>query len=160
MMSVLTRPSLSIAALLVVFVVSGCQLLGFQTAAPRQQAADPQLQEPEESPMIPVSGGDQFPDVLEVVLRPQADGTYDVAVTLSSPYDTPQRYADGWRVMDPDGNTLGTRMLAHDHANEQPFTRTQRGLTIPEGIDEVTVEGRDQANGFGGLTVTVPVPRE
>ncbi len=70
----------------------------------------------------------------------------------------PERYADGWRVLDPEGNVLGTHALLHDHAGEQPFTRTQRGLAIPEGVTQVTVEGRDQANGFGGATVTVDVP--
>jgi hypothetical protein len=103
-------------------------------------------------------GGDRFPDVLAVELRPQGERVFDVVVTLSSPYDTPERYADGWRVLDPAGTVLGTHTLMHDHANEQPFTRTQRGLHIPDGIAEVTVEGRDQANGFGGLTVTVAVP--
>lgn len=104
------------------------------------------------------SGGDRFPDVLAVELRLRTDATYDVAVTLSSPYDTPQRYADGWRVTDRDGNVLGSHTLLHDHASEQPFTRTQQGLVIPEGVTEITVEGRDQANGYGGITVTIPVP--
>jgi hypothetical protein len=81
-----------------------------------------------------------------------------VSVTLSSPYDSPQRYADGWQVTNPDGNVLGTHTLLHDHAAEQPFTRVQRGLLIPHGIDEVTVQGRDLTNGFGGLSLTVPVP--
>ncbi len=107
-------------------------------------------------PASPAS--DRFPDVLAVELRPAGERTYDVAVTMSSPYDTPERYADGWRVLDPEGNVLGTHTLMHDHASEQPFTRTQRGLHVPAGIDEVTVEGRDQANGFGGRVVTVPVP--
>lgn len=104
------------------------------------------------------SGGDRFPDVLAVELRPRGDRVYDIVVTLSSPYDTPERYADGWRVMDPDGGVLGTHTLMHDHATEQPFTRTQPGLRVPDGIDEVTVEGRDRTNGFGGQTVTVVVP--
>lgn len=101
---------------------------------------------------------DRFPDVLEVELRPAGERSYDVAVTISSPYDTPERYADGWRVLDADGNELGTHTLMHDHASEQPFTRVQRGLHIPAGVDEVIVEGRDQANGFGGATITVVVP--
>lgn len=101
---------------------------------------------------------DEFPDVIAVELRPVGDRVFDVAVTISSPYDTPQRYADGWRVLDQEGNVLGTHMLLHDHANEQPFTRVQRGLHVPTGIDEVTVEGRDQANGYGGQTLTVAVP--
>ncbi|WP_372594341.1 hypothetical protein [Actinotalea sp.] len=90
-------------------------------------------------------------------LRPTADG-YDVVVTISSPYDTPERYADGWRVLGPDGTTLGEHELGHDHATEQPFTRTQRSVVIPDGVTEVTVEGRDLVNGYGGVTVTVAVP--
>ncbi len=81
------------------------------------------------------------------------------SVTLSSPYDTPERYADGWRVLAPDGATLGEHQLDHDHASEHPFTRTQTGLRIPVDVDEVIVERRDQANGYGGGTVTVEVPR-
>lgn len=104
------------------------------------------------------SSADRFPDVIAVELRPAGERVFDVAVTISSPYDSPERYADGWRVLDRDGNVLGTHTLMHDHASEQPFTRTQGGLHIPAGISEVTVEGRDQANGFGGGTITVAVP--
>lgn len=98
-----------------------------------------------------------FPDVLEAGLTSAGD-EYSLRVTLSSEYDTPERYADGWRVLDPDGNVLGSWELAHDHAAEQPFTRTQTGLQIPDGVAEVTIEGRDLRNGYGGRTVTVPVP--
>lgn len=100
----------------------------------------------------------RYPDVLDVVLTPQDDDTFNVAVTLSSPYDSPSRYADAWRVLAPDGSVLGERILLHDHANEQPFTRSLSPLTIPEGITEVTVEGRDQEYGYGGKTVTLEVP--
>lgn len=103
--------------------------------------------------------GQRFPDVLEVSLEPTGEGTFDVSVTVSSPYDTPERYADGWRVLAPDGSVLGEHTLMHDHAAEQPFTRTQPGVAIPDDVTEVTVEGRDQANGYGGATVTVTVPR-
>jgi hypothetical protein len=77
---------------------------------------------------------------------------------MSSPYDSAARYADGWRVLDPQGDVLGEHTLLHDHADEQPFTRTQRDLHIPVGVTEVTVEGRDQVSGFGGATITVAVP--
>jgi hypothetical protein len=80
------------------------------------------------------------------------------AVTISSSYDTPQQYADGRRVQSSEGAVLGEHTLTHDHASEQPFTRTQSVVEIPEGITEVTVEGRDQANGYGGTTVTVDLP--
>lgn len=98
-----------------------------------------------------------FPDVVAVEITPLSGRDFDVAVTLSSPYDTPSRYADAWRVLDAEGNELGVRELAHDHASEQPFTR-QQTVAIPAGIESVTVEGRDQANGYGGKTVTAEVP--
>ena len=53
---------------------------------------------------------------------------------------------------------LGTHTLMHDHASEQPFTRTQPGLEIPEGVTRITVEGRDLANGYGGGTLWIDIP--
>jgi hypothetical protein len=99
-----------------------------------------------------------YPDVVAVELRSTGERAYDVVVTMSSPYDSAARYADGWRVLDPQGDVLGEHTLLHDHADEQPFTRTQRDLHIPVGVTEVTVEGRDQVSGFGGATITVAVP--
>lgn len=110
---------------------------------------------------VPVSAPSEqrFPDVVAVDIQQVGEDVYDLSVTLSSPYDTPERYADGWRVLDPDGVTLGEHQLGHDHADEQPFTRVQTGLRIPGDVDKVTVEGRDQANGYGGGTIAVEVPR-
>lgn len=99
-----------------------------------------------------------FPEVVDVELTAVGDGRFEVAATVSSPYDSPERYADAWRVLDQHGNVLGVRELAHDHAGEQPFTR-QVTIAIPDDVDEITVEGRDLRNGYGGDTVTVPVPR-
>ncbi len=90
-----------------------------------------------------------FPNVIEAVLSSDGD-TYSLEVTMSSEYDTPERYADGWRVLDPEGNELGTMELGHDHASEQPFTRSQSDLEIPDGVETVTIEGHDLENGYGG----------
>jgi len=99
-----------------------------------------------------------FPDVLGVELSPGADGQWTVSATIASPYDTPSRYADAFRVVAPDGTVLGERVLAHDHAAEQPFTRSLAGVEIPEGVSSVLVEARDQLSGYGGATQTVPIP--
>jgi hypothetical protein len=99
----------------------------------------------------------RFPDVIDVVVE-RRDDAYDFRVTISSPYDSSQRYADGWRVMDGDGTVYGEHELLHDHADEQPFTRAQQGVSIPDGVDEVVVEGRDSSNGYGGETLTVELP--
>lgn len=100
-----------------------------------------------------------YPDVLAAVLAGDSDGGWSLDVTLSSEYDSPERYADGWRVLDADGEVLGEHTLTHDHADEQPVTRTQTGLEIPDGVDVVTVEGRDSENGYGGARLKVEVPR-
>lgn len=100
----------------------------------------------------------QFPDVIGAELSASGND-FTIAVTISSPYDTPDRYADGWRVLNPDGEVLAEHTLGHDHASEQPFTRTSSSFSIPRDVSEVEVEGRDQANGYGGETVTISVPR-
>ena len=102
---------------------------------------------------------EMYPNVLAVELARTADGTYLVSATLSSPYDTPSRYADASRVLAPDGTVLGIRVLTHDHQFEQPFTRSLSGVVIPPGVTEVIVQGRDQVSGWGGATVRVAVPR-
>ena len=98
------------------------------------------------------------PNVLKAELTSEGEGTYSLEVTMSSEYDSPERYADGWRVLGPEGEELGAYTLGHDHASEQPFTRSQSGLEIPSDVSEVTVEGHDLDNGYGGETVRVDVP--
>lgn len=100
-------------------------------------------------------GDDRFPSIRAVEPIRVRDGVYDFRVTVSSPYDSPERYADGWRVLTPDGVVLGEKRLGHDHADEQPFTRKQAGVRVPEGVREVVVEGHDQRNGYGGRRARV-----
>ncbi len=118
---------------------------------------------PDPSTTEPVGSTDEeserFPDVLDAAAEQGADGTWTFRATLSSPYDTPERYADAWRILGPDGTELGIRVLAHDHANEQPFTRSLSGVEIPDDVETVTIEGRDLANGWGGATVVVELAR-
>ncbi len=98
------------------------------------------------------------PAVLAAELRRERNGTWSLDVTISSEYDSAERYADGWRVLTPEGEVLGEQVLTHDHADEQPFTRTQSDLEIPESVSTVTIEGHDTENGYGGQTLDVDVP--
>ncbi len=100
-----------------------------------------------------------FPDVLGATAELDGSGSWTFSATLSSPYDSAERYADAWRVIGPDGEVYGIRELAHDHASEQPFTRSQSGIVIPADVTTVTVEGRDQISGWGGATVEVTLER-
>ena len=99
-----------------------------------------------------------FPDVKAVNVQSPAANVFDFAVTITSPYDTAQRYADGFRVIGADGSVFGEFKLTHDHATEQPFTRTLTGITIPAGVREVIVQARDQKNGYGGNFVKLALP--
>ncbi|MBY8976187.1 hypothetical protein KHP62_10240 [Rhodobacteraceae bacterium NNCM2] len=55
-----------------------------------------------------------------------------------------EHYADAWRVVGPDGEVLGTRILAHPHVNEQPFTRSLGGVAIPDGVTVVHIQAREK----------------
>ncbi len=104
------------------------------------------------------SEGQKYPDVVEVKVQARGENRFDFDVTISSPYDTPQRYADAFRVMNADGLVYGERKLLHDHANEQPFTRGLFGVSIPAGVQIVVVQARDQRFGYGGKSVQVALP--
>jgi hypothetical protein len=101
----------------------------------------------------------RFPNVVDAVATQDQPGLWTFSVTLSSPYDSPSRYADSWRVRNAEGTVYGERFLTHDHASEQPFTRSQSGIRIPDTVSEVIIEGRDQLYGWGGTTRTLPLDR-
>ncbi len=102
----------------------------------------------------------RFPEIVRATLDPIGDTTWSVRVTMSSPYDAPDRYADAWRVLLEDGTVLGVRELTHDHADEQPFTRALNNVEIPPGTESVFVEGRDLINGWSGDPLEVVLPEE
>jgi len=100
----------------------------------------------------------RFPDVLSVKVRAQGENRFDFDVTISSPYDSADRYADAFRVVGAGGEAYGERILLHDHANEQPFTRDLYGVSIPAGVRAVLVQARDKQSGYGGKTMQVALP--
>ncbi|BDZ42581.1 hypothetical protein GCM10025865_18800 [Paraoerskovia sediminicola] len=152
-------PCAVVAVLVIVFALAGCSEGSSTGEGPAPAAASSDATGAPDDAATDEAAEQQFPDVVGVEISPDGGGTFSLDVTISSPYDSPERYADGWRVLDADGTVLGEHTLAHDHASEQPFTRTQSGVEIPDGVTEVTVEGRDQQYGFGGGTLTVDVPR-
>ena len=48
-----------------------------------------------------------------------------------------------------------TRTLWHPHVKEQPFTRSQHGLIIPDDIKEVVVKAHTTVDGWGGKELNV-----
>jgi len=61
----------------------------------------------------------RFPDVIKVQVSASGDNRFSFSATLLSPYDTPERYTDAFRIMTVNEATLGIRELLHDHASEQ-----------------------------------------
>lgn len=74
--------------------------------------------------------------------------SWSFSVTLSHGDTGWDDYADGWRVVSPDGTVLGLRELLHPHVNEQPFTRSLSGVSIPVGTTTVFIEARTNVDGW------------
>jgi hypothetical protein len=100
----------------------------------------------------------KFPDVVDVKVTPKGGGRFDIAVTMTSPYDTEKRYADAFRIVALDGAQLGIFVFSHDHAGEQPFTRALSDVPVPGGVKTIRVEGRDMVSGYGGRFMEVALP--
>ncbi len=104
-------------------------------------------------------------DVVKVQVQNTAPGEWSFSVTVQHPDTGWEDYADGWDVVLPDGtvvkpaaNEAFTRTLWHPHVNEQPFTRSQSGVKIPESVKVVTIRAHDKRDGFGGQTVELALP--
>jgi hypothetical protein len=98
-------------------------------------------------------------DVLKVDIRPAAEvGRFDLDVTLRHADSGWDHYANRWEVVAPDGRVIATRVLAHPHVHEQPFTRGLSGVRIPAEFTWVRLRGHDLVHGYGGREVTLSVP--
>ncbi|HEY53209.1 MAG TPA: hypothetical protein G4N94_07100 [Caldilineae bacterium] len=124
--------------------------------------------QPETSPLpSPESESDANADVQFVRAKQTASGTWTFSVTVLHPDTGWDDYADGWDVVLPDGSVVKpdadspfTRLLLHPHVDEQPFTRSQSGIVIPEGVEQVTVRAHDLVDGWGGKVAVVDLSQE
>ena len=87
-------------------------------------------------------------EILAASFSAQADKTWNVSVTLQHADSGWEHYADAWRVVDPQGEVLGTRTLFHPHVDEQPFTRSLGSLKIPAAVTTVYIEAHDKVHGW------------
>lgn len=98
-------------------------------------------------------------DVVDATAERQGDGTWRFSATLKHADTGSEHYADKWDVLAPDGTVLGTRTLYHPHVNEQPFTRSLRGVEVPAGVTHVRIRAHDSEHGYGGREVVVQLAR-
>jgi len=69
------------------------------------------------------------------------------SVTISHADEGWSHFANGWKIFTPAGELIGHRALAHPHVNEQPFTRSVRGIKIPPSVDTVVLRANDSVHG-------------
>ena len=121
------------------------------------------------SPTPSVTGeeGAANADVTFVRAVQEEAGSWTFHVTVRHPDTGWEDYADGWDVVLPSGEVVKpdagsdfTRPLLHPHVDEQPFTRSQSGIEIPEGVGQVRVRAHDLVDGWGGQEVVVDLTRE
>ncbi len=93
-------------------------------------------------------------DVVGVRMTQRGE-SYNFAVTVRHADAGWDHYADKWDVLTPDGEVIATRVLAHPHDNEQPFTRSLGGVRIPAGLAKVRVRAHDKVHGYGGNEMDV-----
>lgn len=86
-------------------------------------------------------------------------GTWRFDVTVRHADEGWEHYADAWRIVGPDGTVYGTRTLYHPHVDEQPFTRSLSGVSIPANVTTVIVESHDIVHGWGGRKMPVKLNR-
>ncbi len=91
------------------------------------------------------------PEVTSIEASRTGD-SWRFSVTLAHPDTGWDHYADGWRVELADGTVLGTRVLAHPHVTEQPFTRSQGGIAVPGGVTEVVIRAKCSVDGWSQET--------
>lgn len=97
-------------------------------------------------------------DVVDATARKDGSGTWTFSATLLHDDTGWDHYADRWDVVGPDGTVLGSRKLLHPHENEQPFTRSLSGVSIPEGVTEVSIIANDSVHGTGGKAFVIKLP--
>ncbi len=97
-------------------------------------------------------------DILKVDVSCNSASTCRFDVTVEHNDEGWKHYADRWEVLSPDGELLATRVLAHPHDNEQPFTRSLTNVRVPAGLSRVIVRAHDLVHQYGGKEMVVELP--
>ncbi len=96
--------------------------------------------------------------IIEGVRAQNSGNGWTFSVTLLHPDSGWDHYADGWEVLDADGNRLGYRLLAHPHEHEQPFTRSLGGVAIPTKANTVFIRAHCLVDGWSEQRFEVKLP--
>lgn len=108
--------------------------------------------------LLPIAAQADAPEIVNATARESGAG-WQISVTIRHPDTGWDHYADGWEVLDSDGNRLGYRELFHPHETEQPFTRSLGGVAIPDGAESVQIRARCSVDGWNDTTYTLELPK-
>jgi hypothetical protein len=97
-------------------------------------------------------------DIVAVTVQPDGSRSWSFQVTLKHADSGWKHYADRWEILSPTGEILATRVLAHPHINEQPFTRGLSGIVIPDRLESITFRAHDKVHGYGGKQINQTWP--
>jgi len=106
---------------------------------------------------LPAPAGEA--DVVEVGAACTAESVCDFRVRVRHADEGWEHYANRWEVLSPEGEVLATRVLHHPHVDEQPFTRSLRGVRVPPHVKRVRIRAGDSVHDFGGREQTVVLER-
>lgn len=97
-------------------------------------------------------------DVVDARAVAEGERRFTFEVTVRSDDRGWDYYADAFEVLTPDGELLGRRELLHPHENEQPFTRSLRGVEVPGHIERVRIRARHNVTGYDGESRVLDLP--
>lgn len=83
---------------------------------------------------------------------------FSISATIAHTDTGEEHYANKFDILSPDGTILGTRILAHPHVDEQPFTRSVGSVSIPANVTHVVIRASDNVHGLGKQTVAIELP--
>jgi hypothetical protein len=100
-----------------------------------------------------------FAQVVFVKASQSSSGSWCFDATVEHNDNGWEHYADGWEVVSANNQQVAFRELLHPHDNEQPFTRSQCGIALPDNA-VVTVRAKCNVHGYGGASVVVDLSQE
>lgn len=86
--------------------------------------------------------------IIQANLIYQNHGQYLINVKLQHQDTGWDHYADEWRIVDAQGNILGSRVLLHPHIDEQPFTRALSNVKLDQNLTTIFIEAHDKKHGW------------
>ena len=95
-------------------------------------------------------------NIVNVKVQCRVDCTF--SVTLEHADTGWEHYANQWDVVTLDGKLLKSRVLYHPHVDEQPFTRSLSGVSIPKEIKQVKIRAKDLKHGYSKQEFLVDLP--